>query len=284
MPLLGAHMSVAGGLSLAFQRINRVGGESLQIFTRNQRQWRAAPISAKEKDAFKKERDKWGKGPVAVHNSYLINLASHKEEIRMKSVQAMTAEIERVAALEISYVIMHPGSHGGDGVDPGLERFVKNLDMAITLAKNADNIMVLIENTAGQGTSLGSTFCELNYILSRSLHGDRLGVCLDTCHLFASGHDFRTPQKYEETFEQFDREVGVRRIKFFHLNDSKKELGSRVDRHEHIGKGEIGVDGFRNLLNDKRFQKHPMTLETPKGEELLEDMENLAVLRSLITT
>lgn len=274
-------MSVAGGLYLAFERIIRVDGESLQIFTRNQRQWHAATISQEERDAFAKERDKWGNGPVAAHNSYLINLASHKEEIRVKSVQAMAAEIERAAALNIPYIVMHPGSHGGDGVDAGLERFVKHLDEAIELAEKANDVMVLIENTAGQGTSLGSSFSELSYILNSSAHGDRLGVCIDTCHLFASGYDFRTPQKYNETFELFEREVGVKHILFFHLNDSKKELGSRVDRHEHIGKGEIGKDGFRNLLSDTRFRKHPMTLETPKGKELLEDMENLAVLRSL---
>ena len=277
-------MSVAGGLHLAFERIRRVGGESLQIFTRNQRQWHAAPISSEERNAFRKARDSWGNWPLAVHNSYLINLASHNEDVRVKSVGAMTAEVERVVSLDIPYLIMHPGSHGGDGVDAGLERFVKNLDTAIESAKNAEGVMILIENTAGQGTSLGATLSQLGYILNTSACGDRLGICIDTCHLFASGYDFRTLDEYDKTLQQLEKEVGIQRIRFFHLNDSKRELGSKIDRHEHIGRGQIGKDGFRNLLNDSRFSMHPMTLETPKGEDLLEDMENLAVLRSLITT
>lgn len=275
-------MSVAGGLHLAFERILRVHGEALQIFTRNQRQWQVAPISPAEQVLFQKEREKWGEGPVAAHNSYLINLAAKKEETRIKSVQAMADEIGRVAALGIPYLIMHPGSHGGDGIEAGLDRFVKNLDTAMGLVKQCDDVMVLLENTAGQGTGLGSTFNELGYIIDRSMYKERLGVCLDTCHLFAAGYDFRTPEEYSETFRLFETEVGTDRIRFFHINDSKKVLGSRVDRHEHIGKGEIGLEGFRNLVNDERFRHHPMTLETPKGKDLLEDVENLAVLKSLI--
>ena len=275
-------MSVAGGLHLAFERIRQVGGEALQIFTRNQRQWQVAPISPAEQVLFQKEREKWGKGPVAAHNSYLINLAAKKEETRIKSVQAMADEIGRVAALGIPYLIMHPGSHGGDGVEAGLERFVNNLDTAMGSVKQCDDVMVLLENTAGQGTGLGSAFNELSYIINNSRYKERLGVCLDTCHLFAAGYDFRTPEKYKETFQLFETEVGIDRIRFFHINDSKKAMGSRVDRHEHIGKGEIGLEGFRNLVNDERFRHHPMTLETPKGKELLEDIENLAVLKSLI--
>ena len=275
-------MSVAGGLHLAFERIRQVGGEALQIFTRNQRQWQVAPISPAEQVLFQKEREKWGKGPVAAHNSYLINLAAKKEETRIKSVQAMADEIGRVAALGIPYLIMHPGSHGGDGIEAGLERFVNNLDTAMGSVKQCDDVMVLLENTAGQGTGLGSAFNELSYIINNSRYKEQLGVCLDTCHLFAAGYDFRTPEKYKETFQLFETEVGIDRIRFFHINDSKKALGSRVDRHEHIGKGEIGLEGFRNLVNDERFRHHPMTLETPKGKDLLEDVENLAVLKSLI--
>ncbi len=275
-------MSVAGGLHLAFERIRQVGGEALQIFTRNQRQWQVAPISPAEQVLFQKEREKWGKGPVAAHNSYLINLAAKKEETRIKSVQAMADEIGRVAALGIPYLIMHPGSHGGDGVEAGLDRFVNNLDAAMGSVKQCDDVMVLLENTAGQGTGLGSAFNELSYIINNSRYKEQLGVCLDTCHLFAAGYDFRTPEKYKETFQLFETEVGIDRIRFFHINDSKKALGSRVDRHEHIGKGEIGLEGFRNLVNDERFRHHPMTLETPKGKDLLEDVENLAVLKSLI--
>ena len=283
MPLFGAHMSVTGGLQLAIERIRQVDGEALQIFTRNQRQWKAAPISSAERDLFQEAREKWGEGPIAAHNSYLINLAAKKEETRLKSVKAMADEICRANVLKIPYVIMHPGSHGGDGVEAGLDRFVKNLDAAMQLARQCDDVMVLLENTAGQGTGLGSAFHELGYIIENSLFKKRLGVCLDTCHLFAAGYDFRTPKGYEETFTLFDKEVGIGKIKFFHLNDSKKVLGSRVDRHEHIGKGEIGLEGFRNLVNDARFARHPMTLETPKGKDLAEDIENLAVLKSLVS-
>lgn len=275
-------MSVAGGLHLAFERISRVNGQALQIFTRNQRQWQSEPVSLSERELFMQERKKWGDGPIASHNSYLINLASHKKEIRDKSRQAMAAEIERAAALEIPYIVMHPGSHGGDGPEVGLERFVRNLDASIELVGECDDVMILIENTAGQGTGLGASFSEIRYILSNSLFGKRLGVCLDTCHLFAAGYDFRSPECYRKTFDSIDHEIGIDRIRFFHINDSKKELGSRVDRHEHIGKGHIGLDGFRNLLNDDRFRNHPMTLETPKGADLAEDRENLAVLGSLI--
>jgi deoxyribonuclease-4 len=248
----------------------------------NQRQWQVASILPAEQVLFQKEREKWGKGPVAAHNSYLINLAAKNEETRIKSVHAMADEIGRVAALGIPYLIMHPGSHGGDGVEAGLDRFVNNLDAAMGSVKQCDDVMVLLENTAGQGTGLGSAFNELSYIINNSRYKERLGVCLDTCHLFAAGYDFRTPEKYKETFQLFETEVGIDRIRFFHINDSKKALGSRVDRHEHIGKGEIGLEGFRNLVNDERFRHHPMTLETPKGKDLLEDIENLAVLKSLI--
>ena len=275
-------MSVAGGLYLAFERIRQVGGEALQVFTRNQRQWQVAPISPAEQVLFQKEREKWGNGPVAAHNSYLVNLAAKKEETRIKSVQAMANEISRVTALRIPYVIMHPGSHGGDGIEAGLDRFVNNLDAAMGLVEQCDKVMVLLENTAGQGTGLGASFSELSYVINKSRYKERLGVCLDTCHLFAAGYDFRTPEKYKQTFQRFEAEVGIDRIRFFHINDSKKGLGSRVDRHEHIGKGEIGLEGFRNLVNDERFRHHPMTLETPKGKDLLEDVENLAVLKSLI--
>lgn len=275
-------MSVAGGLHLAIDRIRKVKGKALQIFSRNQRQWKALPISAEERDLFVAAWAEWGEWPVAVHNSYLINLASPTEETRSKSLAALVAEIERVAALGISYLIMHPGSCGSDPLEVGLGRIVENLDLALGRAKRGDNVTVLLENTAGQGSALGAAFDELAYIINRSANSDRLGVCLDTCHLFASGYDFRTPETYKKTMEEFDRTIGIKRLKFFHLNDSKKELASQVDRHEHIGKGCIGLNGFGFFLNDSRFRFHPMTLETPKGKDLKEDTVNLRVLRKLM--
>ena len=280
MPYLGAHESVGQGLHFAFERIARVGGESLQIFTRNQRQWNPKVLTSDEIDAFKAARREQGDMTVASHASYLINLASGKEELQLKSIASFSGELQRCHDLGIPYVVMHPGSHGGDGVEAGLIRFVQGLDAAIEHA--GSDTMVLLETTAGQGTSLGSRFEELACIRGNSRHPEKLGVCLDTCHVFAAGYDIRSETAYLRTVAEFDRLIGLEHLHFFHLNDSKKELGSRVDRHEHIGQGCIGLEAFKHLLNDSRFAAHPMTLETPKGEDLKEDVENLARLRTLL--
>ncbi len=284
MPFLGAHESISGGLHLAFDRIRQVGGESLQIFTRNQRQWKAAPLKDEEIIAFKEAWDAADRMPVASHGSYLINLGSGKKEQAEKSVAAFAMELERCAQLGIPQVVIHPGSHGGAGVETGLANVSKNLGRVIELAGDAcAAVTILLETTAGQGTGLGARFEELAWILEHSTSSDRLGICVDTCHIFAAGYDIRTPETYAATFAEFDRCIGLDRIHFFHLNDSKKDLGARVDRHEHIGQGRIGTEGFRCLLNDPRFTAHPMTLETPKGKDLLEDQQNLATLRALLT-
>ncbi len=280
MVLLGAHESVAGGIQLAFDRIDEAGGEALQIFTRNQRQWNPKSITEEERQLFSSAWQEHNSMPVVSHASYLINLASGKAELVEKSIAAFVEELKRCETLNIPLVVMHPGSHGGDGVENGLSRFISNLDRALAMADNG--VMLLLENTAGQGTGLGSRFEELAAIISGSKYPRRLGVCIDTCHTFAAGYDIRTKAAYHATMEEFDRVVGIERIHFFHLNDSKKGLGSRVDRHEHIGQGEIGLEAFRNLLNDPRFAAHPMTLETPKGKDLQEDRDNLAVLRGLL--
>jgi deoxyribonuclease-4 len=279
-PLLGAHESVAGGLHLAFERIKSVGGEALQIFTRNQRQWTPAELKAEEVELFQAAHEKSGGMPVASHASYLVNLATGKDELWEKSVHNLDLELKRCAQLGVPYVILHPGSHGGAGVEAGLERFTRGLDQAIERSGVA--IQVLVETTAGQGTGLGSSFAELAYILDNSKFPELLGVCVDTCHIFAAGYELRTPDGYEAMVGALESSVGLDKVRFFHLNDSKKELGSRVDRHEHIGKGAIGLAGFKNLLNDKRFAGLPMTLETPKSESLNEDRENLQLLRSLM--
>ena len=282
MPLLGAHMSIAGGLHLAFTRIRKVKGEALQIFLSNQRQWKSPPLTSEMIEVFRLEWEKNQRIVVAAHDSYLINLAAPDQTTVEQSVNAFADELLRAAALEIPFLVTHPGSHRGLGVEAGLKRFVRNLDSAITLS-GTDTVSILIETTAGQGTNLGSQFEEIAFILSESQYGDRLGVCFDTSHAFAAGYDLRTPETYEKTLSLFDRIVGVQRLKFIHLNDSKRPLASRVDRHEHIGKGKIGLEGFRLLLNDPRFQNHPMVLETPKGKDLQEDKANLRILRSLIT-
>jgi len=282
MPLLGAHMSIEGGLHKAFERITIAGGQSLQIFSKNQRQWRMPALNPAEIEKFITTRHQWGKGPVAVHDSYLINLANPDEKKANRAVGAFAEEIRRAGQLSIPYLIMHPGSHVGSGIEKGLKQLTENLDRAFAEAVDAQSVMVLLETTAGQGTGLGSSFEELSYVINNSAFSKRLGVCFDTCHTFAAGYEIGTSAGYEKTFAAFDKIIGLERLKFFHLNDSKKGLGSKVDRHEHIGKGEIGLEGFRLLMNDPRFAKHPMVLETPKEKDLKADIKNLKLLRSLI--
>lgn len=219
--------------------------------------------------------------PVVSHASYLVNLATAQGELRDKSITSLVLELQRCAVLGVPTVVLHPGCHGGDGVEEGLNRFVANLDRVFTASDTG--VRILIETTAGQGTGLGRSFEELAYILDRSEYRQLLGVCIDTCHIFAAGYELRSAEGYAATIAALDRTVGLGRVQLVHLNDSKKELGSRVDRHDHIGEGAIGLAGFRNLLNDYRFAGMPMVIETPKGEDLAEDRENLQTLRALIT-
>ncbi|HSH13202.1 MAG TPA: deoxyribonuclease IV [Desulfurivibrionaceae bacterium] len=282
MPLFGAHMSVSGGVALAFDRLAQVEGEALQIFTANQRQWHPKAPTPAEIEAFKTKRRQAPGVPVASHDSYLINLASPNPETIEKSVAAFAEELRRCGALGVEYLVAHPGSHLGEGLEAGLTRFTANLDRAFSSAATGQTVMVLLENTAGQGTNLGASFAELAAIIGHSAYPAQLGVCLDTCHAFAAGYDLRTPKAYAATMAEFERLIGLERLKFFHLNDAIKGLGSRIDRHTHIGQGEIGLEGFRNLVNDPRFAAHPMVLETPKSDDLHEDRDNLAILRGLL--
>ncbi len=281
MPLLGAHMSIAGGLDLALSRITEVGGEALQIYTKNQRQWGSPALTEEAIHRFHTRWKKSGSMPVAAHDAYLINLASPDPVTLRKSVKAFSDELKRASRLGIPFLIAHPGSHLGKGVSAGIKGFANHLDQALTLAGTQD-VTILLETTAGQGTNLGSSFEEIASMIERSHFASHLGVCFDTCHAFAAGYDIRTPETYSATLGSFDRVIGLDRIKFFHLNDSKYPLGSRVDRHEHIGLGEIGLESFRMLLNDPRFRLHPMVLETPKGKDLRHDKRNLKILRSLL--
>ncbi|MDR3569050.1 MAG: deoxyribonuclease IV [Syntrophobacteraceae bacterium] len=280
MPYLGAHISTAGGIHLVFDRLEKIKGRALQLFTTNQRQWRAAELGAERIALFKSRWKECGAPPLAAHDSYLINLAAQDEQILQQSVAAFAEELKRCEALGIAYLVMHPGAHGGQGSEPGLLRLVKNLDLAIETSR-VESVSVLIENTAGQGSSLGSSFEEIGFILQTSAFGSTMGICYDTCHGFAAGYDIRDAATYGMTFKKLDETIGLERLKFFHINDCKRELGARVDRHEHIGKGKIGLRGFGLLLNDPRFARHPMVLETPKGKDMKEDVENLGVLNSL---
>ncbi len=278
---LGAHMSVSGGLHLAIDRIRQVQGTALQIFSRNQRQWQAKPVSAEEARLFSEAWQEWGSYPIAVHASYLINLAAATEEGQRKGVKALADELVRSQALAIPHIVIHPGSHGGAGVEEGIVRVALSLDQAFALAPDAEQPMILLETTAGQGTALGARFEEIAAIRAASSNPGRLGVCLDSCHIFAAGYDISSEQAFTKTMADFERIIGLQHLHFIHINDSKKPLASRVDRHDHIGQGEIGLEGFRLLMTDKRLAQIPMTLETPKGEDLAEDRENLQILREL---
>jgi deoxyribonuclease-4 len=273
-------MSIAGGLHMAFEHIQTVEGTALQLFTRNQRQWKIPPLSKYDIELFSMARKQWGDYPIAAHDSYLINLASGDKEKVFRSVSTFAEELKRIEALSIPYLVTHPGSHLGDGVDMGIKRYAANLDRAIETSGTKQGL-ILLETTAGQGTNLGSTFEELARIIELSAYPDRLGVCYDTCHTFAAGYDIRTPKTYAATFDSFNHIIGLDRLKFFHLNDTKNEFDSHKDRHEHIGKGKIGLGGFKNLMKDSRFTETPMVLETPKEKDLADDILNLNTLRSL---
>jgi len=281
MPRLGAHMSIAGGLHQAFERLRKVRGEALQIFLFNQRQWRVPELTQDQVSRFLSAWEEGGFVPVAAHDSYLINLASPDDELRNRSIEAFAEELRRCKLLGIRYLVAHPGAHCGMGREAGIERFVLGLDKAMEMAEG-EGVRVLIETTAGQGTSLGGSLEEISAILQGSRFGELLGVCIDTCHLFAAGFDLGKRDGYNATIDALQETIGLHRILWFHLNDSKGELGSRIDRHAHIGKGKMGLEAFRHLLNDPRFKDHPMVLETPKGKDLKEDRRNLRVLRSLL--
>lgn len=280
MPYLGAHMSISGGIHLAFERLRQVGGEALQIFSRNQRRWVSPPLAQEDIKRFGREWKRSVGIPVAIHASYLINLASPKGEPSRRSAESMAEEIRRAGMLGVRFVIIHPGWHLEAGVRAGLMRCVENLRAAVEISQ-AERVMVLLENTSGQGSSLGADFHELAFILERFPHDEMLGICLDTCHLLCSGYEIRTTSGYERTFEKFQEIVGIERLKFFHLNDSKFDLGSRRDRHEHIGKGCVGMNAFFMIINDRRFKDLPMVIETPKGLGLEKDEANLLALKAL---
>ena len=280
--LLGAHMSIAGGVSKSLERGHSIGCQSIQIFTRNQRQWNSKPLDSEEIERFKLNQAETGMGPVVAHDSYLINLGSPNDAMWEKSLAAYILELQHCQTLSIPYLVMHPGSHVGSGEQAGLQRVAEGLDLAHD-ATQGFQVISLLETTAGQGTNLGYRFEQLAAIRSMVREPERVAICLDTCHVFAAGYELRTPESYAETLDDFDRILGLDSLRCLHLNDCKKELGSHVDRHEHIGKGMLGIEPFRFLMNDPRLAGLPGLLETPKGPEMLEDVENLRVLRSLVS-
>jgi deoxyribonuclease-4 len=280
-PLLGAHMSIAGGIDKALALGARLGCEAVQIFTRSSRQWASRPYRGEEIEAFFRTRERSGVRLVVAHDSYLFNLASPGARLRRRSVRGFIDELERCETLRLPYLIAHPGAHMGEGEREGILTVARSLD-EIHRACAGYRARIALEITAGQGSSLGYRFEQIREILERVREPERLAVCFDTQHAFAAGYDLASDEGYEKTFAEFDETIGLERLVAFHLNDSKKGAGCRVDRHEHIGKGRIGLGLFRRLLNDRRFAGLPMCLETPKGPDLKEDEENLAVLRSLL--
>lgn len=283
-PILGVHCSIAGGLENAFAKGVEVGCDCLQIFVKNQRQWHSRPLNGAQVAAYKAAQRQTGITPVVVHASYLLNLASPDRTTRGKSINAMVDELGRCEALGVSALIFHPGSHLSATLEAGIKRIIRSLDEVHRRCAGTKT-MILLEITAGQGTCIGHRFEHLDAIMSQVDAPERLGACLDTCHLFAAGYDFRTPGDYQTTMDELDRVMGLSKVRCIHLNDSKRELGSRIDRHEHIGKGKIGKQGFAHFVNDPRWTGVPMIIETPKGKDGRGtdlDKVNLRRLRSLV--
>ena len=276
--LLGAHVSVAGGLDNAFARGLESHCTALQVFTKNANRWQGKPISNDDAIAFQQAWQKSGIGPVIAHDAYLINLASPKQDVWEKSKAALRDELLRCAQLGITGLVMHPGAHLGTGVKTGVER-IREAFREI-LPETPPEVRLLLENTAGQGTYLGGDFAHLAALLE-GFDEDRFGVCFDTCHAHTAGYDLSTSESYTEVMADFDRLVGLEQIKAFHLNDCLKPCGSNVDRHTHIGQGTIGRTGFACLMQDQRLAAIPMLLETPKGDDGEMDRVNLALLREL---
>ncbi|HEY1013794.1 MAG TPA: deoxyribonuclease IV [Herpetosiphonaceae bacterium] len=280
MPNLGAHVSTSGGLHTIFERAATAGCNTIQLFSKSQRQWNCKDLTAQELDRFHSEHRAAGSCPLIVHDSYLINLGSPDDALWEKSIAAFAVELERCRQLGVPALVTHPGAHVGSGDDAALERVGAALRRLLEQGVGGET-QILLENTAGQGTTLAYRFEHLGRLLELTDGHQRLGVCIDTCHLLASGYEFRSQASYDETFGAFDRLVGLERIKAFHLNDSKNDLGSKVDRHTHIGEGFVGLEAFGLLVNDARFRSLPMVLETPKEPDETADITNLTTLRGL---
>jgi deoxyribonuclease-4 len=277
---IGAHMSIAGGVHRALERGSRLGCGAVQLFVKNTNQWAVRALARDEVRLFREKKRPFEAGFVLAHASYLVNLASPEPRTLARSIAGFLEEMKRTKALGIRSIVIHPGSHRGAGEQAGLQRIAGCLDEVIS-AMGRGGPMVLLETTAGQGDTLGRSFEQLALIIRMTAHAGRLGVCFDTCHVFAAGYDVRTRRGYEATLRAFDRVIGLDRLKAFHLNDSLRGLGSRIDRHTHIGEGALGLTPFSLLVNDDRFADRPMILETPKGRDDSNDIRNLATLMRL---
>ena len=275
---LGAHISIANGLELIFERAARVTANALQIFVTNQNQWSTRQPKTDEITKFFQKRAEFKPFSLIAHSRYLINLCSNDQDKENKSLKAFFEELQLCELLNIPYLVLHPGSYLDQTEEWGLNKIVANIDLTIRKLGELKTV-VLLETTAGQGTNLGYRFEQLDFIMKNSQFPQNLAVCFDTCHAFAAGYDLKS--NYDQVFEEFDKIIGLSRIRAFHLNDTKKGLATKVDRHEHIGKGELALEPFRKLINDQRFTNIPMILETPKGEDDEMDIVNLQTLRNL---
>ena len=274
-------MSIDGGVHTAHERGMSIGCTAMQIFTKNNTQWAARPISKEEIEKYNALERRSGIRPVVAHSSYLINLCARDPVILKKTRQAFRDELNRCELLNIPYLVFHPGSHMGQGERDGIKRIAESLNLLHEETKD-HRVKSVLESTAGQGTAIGYRFRQLRDIVDEIEVKERIAVCVDTCHVFAAGYDISTEKGYENTFDEFNDIIGLDRLVVLHVNDSKRELGSRVDRHEHIGKGRIGNTAFRLLMNDPRFVQIPKILETPKSKDMHEDVMNLRKLRRFI--
>lgn len=280
---LGSHISTAGGLDKGVARAAALGIKAIQVFTKSERQWQARPLDPAMVVKFREQAPAAGITHLVAHDSYLINVASPEPDKWERSREALMIELDRCDELGIPWLVSHPGAHMGSGPGEGVIRVAEAVNR-IHAERPDGKASILIETTAGQGSSMGSRFEEIGEIIRLTEDKRRIGVCLDTCHIFAAGYDIRTPETYAETIARFDQLIGLSYLKCLHLNDSLKELNSHVDRHAHIGEGMIGSAGFASVMNDPRLAGLPAILETPKDDEGTLDRKNLAALRGLIVT
>lgn len=278
-PPLGAHMSIAGGVDLAIDRAREAGCSAFQIFLKNNNRWRGKPLDEAAIERFRAEMARGDFAPPVAHASYLLNLASPDAGLRKKTRENLADDLNRAGRLGVVGVVLHPGAHMGQGESKAIERIAAEIDRI--LGSIGGDVAIYLENTAGQGTSIGHRFEHLRDILAGVPWSDRMGVCLDTCHLLAAGYDLRTEKAVRTTMREFDRVVGLEWLRVFHFNDSKRPLGSRVDRHTHIGEGCIGDEGFVTLMRMRSLSSIPRILETPKGKGPEGDRRNLERLRAL---
>jgi deoxyribonuclease IV len=279
--LLGAHMSIGGGAHMAIERACSIQCRAMQIFVKNNMQWFARPLQRQEINAFLNHQQRIALASVFAHANYLINLAATNPQFHVNSIRALTEELIRADQLELPFLVLHPGAHLGTGEEAGLVKITESINRVLAAIPKVKT-KIALETTAGQGSCLGNRFEHLAHIIAAVDEPERLCVCLDTAHIFAAGYDIGSENAVRKTFREFDRLIGRDRLSAIHLNDSKAARGSRVDRHEHIGKGQIGLDAFRFIMRSRRFAKIPKVLETPKGKDLAEDVKNMKTLRALM--